>query len=48
MELQLVTGRPENYNGRLGKEIRVYDLLDELGITYERIDHEAAETMEAC
>jgi len=48
MELQLVTGRPENCNGRLGKEIRVYDLLDELGITYERIDHEAAETMEAC
>ena len=38
MELQLVTGRPENCNGRLGKEIRVYDLLDELGITYERID----------
>lgn len=48
MELQLVTGRPENCNGRLDKEIRVYDLLDELGIAYERIDHEAAETMEAC
>lgn len=48
MELQLVNGRPENCNGRLDKEIRVYDLLDELGIAYERIDHEAAETMEAC
>ncbi len=48
MELQLVTGRPENCNGRLDKEIRVYDLLDELGIAYESIDHEAAETMEAC
>ena len=30
------------------KEIRVYDLLDELQIPYERVDHEVAETMEAC
>ena len=30
------------------KEIRVYDLLDGLGIYYQRIDHEAAMTMEAC
>ena len=34
--------------GRLEKEIRVYDLLDSLGVEYERIDHEAAFTMEAC
>src|SRR5699024_1440184 len=33
---------------RLDKEIRVYDLLDSLGVEYQRIDHEAAMTMEAC
>ncbi|NSF74232.1 prolyl-tRNA synthetase associated domain-containing protein [Blautia wexlerae] len=46
MELQ--KGRPENTDGRLDKEIRVYDFLDKLGIQYQRIDHEAAMTMEAC
>lgn len=30
------------------KEIRVYDFLDSLGISYERADHEAAATMESC
>lgn len=48
MELKLENGRPLNCDGRLEKEIRTYDLLDELGINYERCDHEAAETMEAC
>ena len=42
------TGRPADCTGRLPKEIRVYDLLDSLGIQYQRIDHEAAMTMEAC
>ena len=28
--------------------MRVYDLLDSLGVEYERIDHEAAMTMEVC
>ena len=46
MELQ--KGRPENTDGRLDKEIRVYDFLDKLGIQYQRLDHEAAMTMEAC
>ena len=46
--MQLVDGRPENTEGRLDKEIRVYDLLDSLGIKYKRVDHEAAMTMEAC
>ena len=46
--MTLVTGRPTDCTGRLDKEIRVYDLLDELGIGYQRIDHEAAITMEAC
>lgn len=46
MELQ--KGRPQNEGGRLEKEIKVYDLLDELGIEFERTDHEKANTMEAC
>lgn len=46
--MQLVDGRPEISEGRLEKEIRVYDLLDSLGVQYKRIDHEAAMTMEAC
>ena len=46
--MTLVQGRPEDCTGRLEKEIRVYDLLDSLQITYQRIDHEAAMTMEAC
>lgn len=44
----LVNGRPADTAGRLEKEIRVYDLLDSIGVTYERVDHEAAMTMEAC
>lgn len=48
MELTLKSGRPENPEGRQEKEIAVYDLLDSLGINYERVDHEAAFTMEAC
>ena len=46
--MKLVNGRPETNEGRLDKEIRVYDLLDRLQIDYQRIDHEAAMTMEAC
>ncbi len=46
--LILQKGRPVDISDRLNKEIRVYDLLDDLDIAYERIDHEPAETMEAC
>ena len=46
MELQ--NGRPGDCAGRLPKEIRCYDLLDSLGIEYQRIDHAPAMTMEAC
>lgn len=48
MELKLQDGRPDNIEGRLEKEIRVYDLLDSLGVEYQRVDHEAAMTMEVC
>ena len=44
----LEKGRPADCNGRLLKEIKVYDFLDALGVEYDRIDHEAAMTMEAC
>ena len=48
MKLTLVKGRPVTADGRLENEIRTYDLLDSLGIEYERVDHEEANTMEAC
>ena len=44
----LELGRPACCTDRLEKEVRCYDLLDSLGVTYHRIDHEAAMTMEAC
>lgn len=46
--LTLMDGRPADCTGRLEKEIRTYDFLDRLGISYQRIDHEAAFTMEVC
>lgn len=46
--MELLQGRPADCSGRLEKEIRVYDLLDRLGVEYQRIDHEPAMTMEAC
>ncbi|MCI6536262.1 MAG: prolyl-tRNA synthetase associated domain-containing protein [Lachnospiraceae bacterium] len=46
--MELVKGRPQDTQGRLEKELRVYDLLDELGIEYWRTDHEAVGTMEDC
>ena len=36
-------GRPEDESGRLDKEIRVYDFLDDLGIEYYRLDHGPAD-----
>lgn len=48
MELTLETGRPSDTTGRLEKEIRVYDFLDSLNIPYQRVDHEALMTIEAC
>ena len=46
--MELFHGRPADSSGRLAKEIRVYDLLDNLGMDYYRTDHEAADNMEAC
>lgn len=46
--LEKETGRPADCTGRLPKEVRVYDLLDQLNVFYERVDHEPLMTMEAC
>ncbi|NLY48559.1 MAG: prolyl-tRNA synthetase associated domain-containing protein [Clostridiales bacterium] len=48
MDYIVHTGRPKDSSGRLEKEMRAYDLLDSLGIEYQRVDHEALETMDAC
>ena len=46
--MQVFEGRPAGSAGREEKEMRVYDLLDKLGLWYLRTDHEPADTMEAC
>ena len=48
MMTDLQLGRPRTRERRLDREVRCYDLLDELEIEYWRIDHDAAFTMEAC
>ena len=42
----LYTGRPAE--ARSETEDRCYDFLDRLGISYARVDHEHADTIEAC
>ncbi len=46
--MELLIGRPEDCSGRLEKEVRVYDMLDSLGIKYYRVDHSPSGKMEAC
>ena len=46
--MELYDGRPETNAGREEKEIRVYDLLDSLGIRYQRTDHAPATTIAVC
>ena len=46
--MKLQNGRPADTTGRLEKELRCYDLLDRLGVPYERVDHAPAMTMEVC
>ena len=41
-------GRPADAESRLPKEKACYDLLDSLGIEYDRADHDHADTIEAC
>lgn len=44
----LYQGRPADVTGRLEKEIHAYGLLDSLGVSYTRVDHDALPTIEAC
>lgn len=46
--MELYKGRPADVLGRENREIRVYDILDQLGIEYIRTDHEKTDTMEEC
>lgn len=46
--MELYHGRPADTNGRMEKEIKVYDLLDSIGVPFVRVDHEAVMTIEAC
>ena len=45
---ELLSGRPASGEGREAREMAAYDLLDSLGISYTRVDHDAAATMEDC
>ena len=45
---ELRRGRPENFADRLEKEQRCYGLLDSLGVEYDRVDHDIADTIEVC
>ena len=44
----IYAGRPADSSGRLPKELRTYDLLDSLHISYARVDHDALPTIDAC
>ena len=46
--MKLLLGSQKTNEGRIPKEIRVYDLLDSLGIEYYRIDHSPANHFEDC
>ncbi len=48
LDKTLYNGRPADLTGRLPKEIRTYDLLDKLNISYQRVDHSPLPTIEAC
>lgn len=46
--MTIETGRPADCSGRPEKECAVYDLLEQLDISFTRADHPAAFTMEEC
>ena len=48
--MELLHGSPRDLTGREEREIRVYRLLDELGVPFDRTDHpnRPATTMEVC
>lgn len=44
----LYAGRPAENAGRLAREIACYDLLEQLGIPFFRVDHDPAMTIPDC
>lgn len=46
--MQLYNGRPTDTSLREKKEIQVYDFLDSLNISFQRVDHAPADTMKEC
>lgn len=46
--MERLIGRPTDPQAREARELRTYDFLDQLHISYERVDHAPAETMEDC
>ena len=46
--MERMNGRPENTQGRLDKELRCYDALDALGLGFDRVDHDHADTIAQC
>ena len=46
--LEIYKGKPADTIGRQERELRVYELLDGLGVEYDRLDHKPAMTMEGC
>jgi len=44
----LYTGRPDNTMNRIPQEIRTYDLLDQLDISYQRLDHSPTASINDC
>lgn len=45
---ELLSGRPLSAEGREAREMEAYDFLDRLNISYTRVDHAPAATMEDC
>lgn len=46
--LHIESGSPSDLSGRTEAERRTYELLDRLGIPFERVDHPPVYTMEDC
>lgn len=44
----LYTGRPDYTINRIPQEIRTYDLLDQLDISYQRLDHSPTASIDDC
>ena len=48
--MELFHGSPADMTGRSAREVRAYEFLDRLGISFDRTDHpdEPATSMEVC